>query len=138
MKLPEDLRNLIIKECLFNASKSQGPGGQHVNKANTRMEISFNIQHTDLFSEEEKARIMTKLGTKISANGNIIMYSQRYRSQIMNREDVEHKLISLLEYAIEPEKIRKKTKPSKAASEERLLDKKKTSEKKINRRKPKL
>ncbi len=125
----------LIKECRFSASRSTGPGGQNVNKVNTQVTLRFDVQHVALLEEEEKEIILQKLSSYISKEGVLLLNAQTHRSQLQNKEEVVAKFKRLIEKAFAPQKIRKATKPKKAAIQKRLDDKKKQSEKKRLRKK---
>ena len=125
----------ISKELTFSASKSSGPGGQHVNKVNTKVTLRFDVVNSTLLNEEQKATILKKLTSKITNEGIFILFDQSTRSQIKNKEAVVQKLDRLLTKAFAKRKVRKSTKPTKAAIRKRLDNKKKQSEKKKLRRK---
>ena len=122
------------RELQFSASRSSGPGGQNVNKVNTRVELRFHIASSALLSEEEKIRLLEKLAKKINSEGELILVSQTERSQLKNKEKVTERFYSLLTRALTPRKKRKPTKPSQASKEERLEEKRKQAEKKERRK----
>ena len=122
------------RELQFSASRSSGPGGQNVNKVNTRVELRFHIASSALLSEEEKIRLLEKLAKKINSEGELILVSQTERSQLKNKEKVTERFYSLLTRALTPRKKRKPTKPSPASKEERLEEKRKQAEKKKRRK----
>lgn len=123
-------------ELQFSSSRSSGPGGQHVNKVNTKIELRFHIPSSELLSEEEKSILLQKLKNKINKEGELLIVSQEDRSQLKNKEIAIRKFISLLIDVLTPKKKRKVTKPSKASIQKRLVNKKLVSEKKIQRKKP--
>ena len=123
-------------EFLFQASRSGGPGGQHVNTTNTKVELRFDVDNSEILSDDEKERIKEKLDNRINNDGILIISSQASRSQHANRERTVEKFYKLLNAALQPEKKRKSTRPTKAAKEKRLQEKKHQSEKKDARRKP--
>ena len=125
----------LIRECQFSASRSTGPGGQNVNKVNTQVSLRFDVQRSELLEEEEKMMIYQKLASHISKEGILILNAQTHRSQLQNKEEVVIKFKRLIEKAFTPRKIRKATKPSKAAVQKRLEEKKKQSQKKRLRQK---
>lgn len=125
-------------EIVFSASRSSGPGGQNVNKVNTKVELRFNIPNSNLLSDSEKEILLEKLKNKINKEGDLILVSQEERSQIKNKEKVLQKFYELINEALTPPKKRKPTKPSKARKEKRLEEKKITSEKKSQRKKPEI
>lgn len=130
MKIPE---RDFTKEIEIRASRSSGKGGQNVNKVSTKIELVFDVNSSELLSEEEKAVINEKLLNRISKEGKLILQSQESRSQLANKEIAIDKFYSLLESALKKEKPRKATKPSKAKKEQRLQVKKVISEKKKSR-----
>lgn len=125
----------LVKECQFSASRSSGPGGQNVNKVNSQVTLRFDVQRSELLEEEEKRVILQKLSSYISGEGILILNAQTHRSQLQNKEEVISKFRRLIERAFVPRKIRKASKPSKAAIQRRLDDKRKQSEKKKRRQK---
>ena len=122
-------------EFVFTTSRSSGPGGQHVNKVSTRVELRFNLTQSQLLAETVKEIIHTKLAAKINSEGEIILVSQSERSQLMNKEKVIEKFYLLIIKALTPVKKRKPTKPSQAAIEKRLEEKRIIAEKKERRKK---
>jgi ribosome-associated protein len=125
----------LLPELGFTTSRSSGPGGQNVNKVSTKVTVRFDVQKSNLLSEIEKAVLMEKLAQKITTEGVLVTSSQEKRSQLENKEAVLAKLDAMLKKAFERKKKRKKTKPSKAAVEKRIGQKKKDSEKKKWRQK---
>jgi ribosome-associated protein len=125
----------LSTEFVFQASRSSGPGGQNVNKVNSKVELRFNISDSALLTDEQKAILLTKLATKINSEGYIIVVSQRDRSQLANKEDVIRKTYELIEKALRPVKKRKSTKPSRSSIEKRLTEKRNKGEIKQNRQK---
>lgn len=122
----EELEN----EAQFTASTSSGPGGQHVNKANTKVTLRFDVTNSTLLSDEEKETIRKKLSSKLTKDGVLILRSQEKRSQLQNKQAVLAKAEKLLTQALIKRKKRKPTKPSKGAVQDRLNKKKQQGEKK--------
>jgi ribosome-associated protein len=123
-------------EFQFSSSRSSGPGGQNVNKVNTKVELRFHIASSSLLSDDEKRLLMEKLSGKINSEGELILVSQTERSQLKNRVQVIEKFYILLTRALIPRKKRKPTKPSRESKEERLEEKRKQAEKKERRKSP--
>ena len=121
-------------EFIFNTSRSSGAGGQNVNKVNTKVELRFSINNSQLLNDEEKAILKQKLVTKINDEGELIIVSQTERSQLKNKEDVTRKFYLLIEKALTPRKKRKPTRPTAASKAKRLEDKKIRSKKKTSRK----
>lgn len=115
----------IPSECLtVSYSRSSGPGGQHVNKLNTRVSIFLNIQDCPCFSERQKHTLTIALKGRIDKQGVLQISSQEFRSQIANRNAALKRMAGLIDHAIKPKRIRKKTHVPKRAVEKRLQDKK--------------
>ncbi len=129
---------VLISELSFKAIHSSGPGGQHVNKTASKVEVSFSLENSEALSEIEKERLRTKLSTKISSEGIIMLQCGETRSQHHNKAIVIERLVELLQKNLKVAKPRKKTKPSKGAIERRLKSKKENAFKKSNRKPPKI
>lgn len=126
----------FISELVFTTSRSSGPGGQNVNKVNSKVTLRFDVVNSAILSEQEKEIILKKLATKITNEGVLVINAQESRSQLQNKEDAIANLDRLLKKAFEKKKARKKTKPSKSAVAKRINSKKQTAEKKKWRQKP--
>ncbi|MBL6964132.1 MAG: aminoacyl-tRNA hydrolase [Bacteroidetes bacterium] len=126
----------LDKELVYIASRSSGPGGQHVNKVSTRIELRFDVLQSALLNDEEKLLLFRKLKNKINKEGVLILASQSYRSQIKNKENVRDKFYQLLDKALSKPKVRKASKPSASAIEKRLAEKHMQAEKKKGRQLP--
>ena len=124
----------IIKEFGFKATRSSGPGGQHVNKTASKIELSFNIKNSEGLTNSEKERLLLKLDSRISSEGTLTLQCSETRSQFRNKAIVIERAIELIKLNIKVAKPRKKTKPSKGAMEKRLSTKKKQALKKSNRK----
>tara|TARA_B100000929_G_scaffold188659_1_gene149378 strand:- start:319 stop:744 length:426 start_codon:yes stop_codon:yes gene_type:complete len=121
-----------IKETFI---KSSGPGGQHVNKVSTAVQLRFNVFKSLEISNNMLSRLKSLAGSKLKANGDLIIESSKHKSQIINRKDALDKLVYLLKEASKKPKQRQSTSPSKSSIEKRLKDKRIQSLKKKDRRK---
>jgi ribosome-associated protein len=121
-------------ELSFRASRAGGPGGQHVNTSSTRVELLWNVENSRSLSGEQRARLREKLDSRLDAQGNVRVVASAFRSQSRNREDAEERLATLVRRALVVPKVRKKTRPSRAAKERRLQSKRRVSTKKRDRR----
>ena len=138
MKFTELQKKQFEPELLLSASRSSGPGGQNVNKVNTRVELRFSVKNTGLFTDEEKELIYNKLKTRINTDGELIFTSQAARTQLDNREKVIQKFFEMVEKALTLRKKRIKSTPTIASKEKRLDAKKNTGQKKLLRRPPEI
>ena len=125
----------ILNELLFSASRSSGPGGQNVNKVNTKITLKWDVAHSQRIDQEQKDLLLKKLSAHITTEGVLMVTSQEKRSQLQNKEEAIGKLDALLEEAFKQKKIRKPSKPSKAVKKKRIEKKRKHAEKKEWRRK---
>ena len=129
--------DIPLADLRFKFNRSSGPGGQNVNKLNTRAELQYNFAQSAVLSALQRQRIAEKLSARLNSKGLLIVNSERFRTQGRNREDCLDKLSALLAEAIKPPPPkRRKTKPGRAARARRLDGKKRHSEKKKSRRRP--
>lgn len=127
---------VLLTEFAIKGLRSSGPGGQHVNKTSSKIEISFNLESSQAFSEPEKDRLREKLSSRLSLEGNLVLQCSETRSQHRNRAMAVEKMLELLDKNLKVPKKRRKTKPSKAAMERRLKIKKLHGLKKSQRHPP--
>ena len=121
-------------ELQVQTSRSSGPGGQNVNKVESRVELRWQVATSLLVTEEQKEVLLQKLEKQLTADGFLLITAQEDRSQLRNKEIALQKFHDLLKRTLHKPKARKATKPSKGAVRKRLETKKKHSEKKANRR----
>ena len=123
-------------ELRFRTSRSGGPGGQHVNKVETRVELLFDLAGTPSLTEEQRARAMATLRTRLDEEGELRITVERHRSQYRNREEAIERFVTLLQQALRPRKTRRPTAVPRAVREARLQQKKHRTETKRLREKP--
>lgn len=123
-------------EIEARATRSSGPGGQHVNTSSTRVELVWVLADSRAVSDAQRARIREKLNGRLDAEGNLRIVASDTRSQRQNRALAEERLVILVRRALAVQKVRKRTKPGKGAIERRLSEKHKHSERKRERRTP--
>ena len=136
--LSEEKKKKLLTELKFSAARSSGPGGQHVNKVSTRIELRFNVDSSEVLTTSEKIIIKQKLGNRIISGGELVLVSQVERSQWRNKENAISRFFSLIEKALTPSKRRIKTRPTAASKHKRLESKKLLSQKKQLRKSPDL
>ncbi len=126
----------IDEESLeFKSIYASGPGGQHVNKNRTAMQLRFDITQEHCLNHGVQQRLIRLAGNRVSGDYKLIITARRYRSQERNRKDAQERLFELIRKAAEPPKPRMKRRRSRAACQDRLDEKRKRSEAKAGRRK---
>lgn len=129
---------LIIKELKFKAVRSSGAGGQHVNKVSSKIELTFDLQNSESFTEDEKALLIQKLKNKLTKDNILLLQCDESRSQHKNKEIVIDRFLNIISGGLIVKKPRKATKPSKSSIHKRLEKKKKQAFKKVFRKKPEI
>lgn len=132
----ENLVNLVpdlSSEFEFRTSRSSGPGGQNVNKVNSRVELRFDLPNSALLTEAQKMILMQKLASRLTSDGLLLLASQEDRSQLRNKDLVVARFYELLNQALKPVRKRRATRPTKASVERRIQGKKIRSDRKLNR-----
>jgi len=129
---------LLKSELTFKYVRSSGSGGQNVNKVSSKAELYFNVEDSKVFSEDEKQKLFDFFNNRLNKDGVLILASDESRSQFRNKAIVTRRFLELIEEALKEEKKRIKTKIPKAAKRKRLKRKRINSEKKTNRKRPKL
>jgi len=125
-----------LRELRFTTSRSSGPGGQNVNKVESRVTLHFDIAASDSLSESQRQKVRSQLGTRINSEGILQISSQEHRTQAANKEAVLKRFEELLRGALKPVRRRIPTKKSKATQARRLDAKRRQSQQKSLRRKP--
>lgn len=121
-------------ELEARATRSSGPGGQHVNRSATRVELLWRPSTSRSLGESERARVLERLASRVDAAGYVRVVASAFRSQRQNREAAERRLAELVRAALVVPKRRVRTRTPRVAVERRLADKKRRSEQKRLRR----
>ncbi len=128
------MRECLIREVDYRTSRSSGPGGQHVNKTESRVELLWSPQESDCLSEAQKLMVAGRLSNRITDEGVLILVSKKYRSQHRNRADVSERFLDLILSSLVPAKKRRPTRPTRSSVEKRIRNKKVRGEIKRSRR----
>ena len=123
-----------VQEIELRAITGSGPGGQHVNRSATRVALRWNVATTRALKDEQRARVMQKLGTRLDADGTLRIVAGEYRSQLQNRRAAIERLVAIISRALVVQAARKATKPTRGSVERRLDEKRQRSDRKRERR----
>ena len=129
-----DTVTIPMAELQFHFSRSGGPGGQHVNRTATQVELTFDVQRSASLDESQRARLLNKLKSAIDSRGVLHLTCQTTRSQSRNRAEVIERFQRLLRQALHVPKPRRPTRPGRAAAERRLQAKRRVGVLKQDRR----
>jgi ribosome-associated protein len=127
---------LPLAELDFRASRSGGPGGQHVNTSSTRVEVWWDVAGSPALSEEQRRHLLVRLASRLDGFGRLRLVSSGSRSQLRNREEVTGRLRDIVARALVVPKPRKRSRPSRAQKAARLESKRRRSAVKRDRRPP--
>ena len=120
-------------ELLVRASRSGGPGGQHVNTSSTRVEVVWNVRESPTLFDDQRALLLNALRARLGQTGELRVVASDTRSQLRNRALAEKRLAEIVRRALVVKKARKKTRPTRSAVERRLAEKKLRSKRKRDR-----
>ena len=129
-----DTVTIPMSELQFHFSRSGGPGGQHVNRTATQVELTFDVQGSASLNDAQRTRVLNKLKSAIDSRGVLHLTCQTTRSQSRNRAEVIERFQHLLQQALHVPKPRRPTRPTHAAVERRLQDKRRIGTLKQERR----
>lgn len=121
-------------ELVYRATRSGGPGGQHVNTTSTRIELTWDLAGSPTLDEDQRKRLQARLAKRIDSTGVLRLTAGRSRSQFRNREEVTERFQTLIAEALRERKRRRPTRPTRASKEARLRAKRRRSELKRSRR----
>jgi ribosome-associated protein len=133
LEVDESLR-VPRAELAYRATRSGGPGGQHVNTSSTRVELAWDVAGSPSLTDEQRARLLEKLSNRINGEGVLQMAASEHRSQLQNKEAVTERFVEVVRRALVVQKPRRKTRPSRASKQARLDAKRRRSETKRLRR----
>ena len=121
-------------EIEFDFVRSSGAGGQNVNKVSTAVQLRFDVAHSPSLPDEVRTRLLRLAGSRVTADGMLILKAQSFRTQERNRRDAVERLIELIGLATHKPKARRKTKPSLASRRRRVETKRRQGQVKASRR----
>ena len=133
MRVNDEFLQFLEGDLVFTASRSSGPGGQNVNKVNSRMTLHFDLDHSPHLTSFQKARLTDILAARITKGGVLKLHSQGHRSQEANRADLIVRFAHMIRAALAPPTVRVKTKVPRKAIHERLSQKRQRAKIKQNR-----
>jgi len=128
--------SIPLAEILIRATTSSGPGGQHVNRSSTRVEVVWNVAGSSVLTEAQRSRLVLRLESRLDSEGNLRVVASDHRSQLRNRTEALERLAAVVARALAVPKARRATRPTRASKERRLESKKRRGDTKRERRRP--
>ncbi len=116
------------RELSFSASRAGGPGGQHVNKVSTAVTLRFDVAESPSLDATQRRRLRSRLATRITKDGVLVMRCRRHRSQAANRAELIERFAKVVADALRPRQVRRRTRPTRESKERRLTDKRRRAE----------
>jgi ribosome-associated protein len=115
--------SLPESELVERFLRADGPGGQHVNRTESAVELRFDVAHSPSLPEEVRMRLLQRRDRRLTAEGVLVIQGRRFRDQVRNRDDVRERLVEIIRGVLVPPKKRVATKPTRASKERRLVGK---------------
>lgn len=125
---------LPAAELQVEFARSGGPGGQHVNRTESKVVLRFDVRGSQALGEVRRARVLERLAPRLTKSGELVLHASRFRERPRNLEDARERLADLLREALKVAPPRRETRPTRASRERRLGAKKQQGEKKRQRR----
>lgn len=129
-------KDVILQEPEYKAVRSSGAGGQNVNKVSSKVVLSFNLKASNALTDDEKLLAETRLASRLTNDGMLILQCDEDRSQLRNKDIVTKRFLTVIENALKEEKPRKATKIPRSVIKKRIEGKRRQAEKKQSRRRP--
>jgi ribosome-associated protein len=124
------------EELDFQAARSGGPGGQHVNKVESKVILRYDVRRSRILTEDQRLMLLERLAGRLTREGELVLHSSRYREQSRNAAAARERMLEILQLALAPRIPRKETQPKRSAKERRLKAKRTRSSLKRSRRQP--
>ncbi len=118
------MRGCLHRETIYKTSRSSGPGGQHVNKTESRVELSWNLLESVCLNEDQKQLVKQRLVSRLTNKGMLVLTCEKHRSQYRNKAEVTKRFLALIEASLVTLKKRKPTRPTRSSVEMRINNKK--------------
>lgn len=125
------------EELVFSTARSGGPGGQNVNKVESKVVLRYDVRRGRSLTEDQRLLLLERLAGRLTRNGELVLHSSRHREQSRNAEAARERLLGILQEALAPRVPRKETRPKRSAREKRLQTKRVRSAVKRGRSRPK-
>ncbi len=111
------------EELLFSTARSGGPGGQNVNKVESKVVLRYDVRRSKILTEEQRQLLLERLAGRLTREGELVLHSSQHREQRRNAEAARERMLGILQEALAPRVPRKETRPKRSAKEQRLKTK---------------